>query len=130
MANYIGTARSNYFKVKSKEDFEDLCARLNVEIITRRDRVGFICEEGLPSSIYDEAKDEDVEVDILAEIAPHLQEGEVAVLVESGHEKCRYVVGYAIAVNWKGEVAEVSITDIYKKAQEELGGENITEAEY
>jgi len=135
MANYYAKARSNYFKVKDKEKFEDFCNRLNVEMIEREDQVGFICTldpdcGSLPWSIYDETLDDHVEYDLLQGISEHLQEGEVAVLQEAGHEKFRYVTGVAFAVNWKGEVAYVNINDIYKKAQEELGGEHISVAEY
>jgi len=134
MSNYYGYARSNYFKVKDKEQFKQLCSNLNVEMIEKDDKVGFICSEddcgSLPSSVYDEINEDDVDIDLIDEISNHLVEGEVAVMMESGHEKLCYVTGYAVAVNWKGEEISISLNDIYEKAQKELGGENISRAEY
>ena len=135
MANYYATARSNYFKVKDVEKFKELCTKINVEMIESQGKVGFICTQdpdcgSLPSSIYKEELDDFEEIDLCELVAEHLEEGEVAVMMEAGYEKFRYVTGYAMAVNWKGEVVDVNINDIYKKAQEELGGENISMAEY
>ena len=136
MANYYSYARSNYFKVKDVGKFKEFCAELpGVEVIessAKDGRVGFLgdCECGLPSFAGDWESGEEREIDLEQEIAKHLVEGEVAIMVEAGHEKLRYVVGQAIAVNWKGEVCSVGIENIYKMAQEELGGENVTRAEY
>ena len=134
MANYYGYARSNYFKVKDVDKFREFVSKLpGAEFIEdSAGRVGFLgdMECGLPSFTWDEESQEETEIDLEQEIATHLAEGEVAILMEAGHEKLRYVTGFASAVNWKGETASVSINDIYRMAQEELGGENVTQAEY
>ena len=58
----------------------------------------------------------DTEIDLVAELAQHLPKGEVAVLMEIGAEKLRYLTGIAIAVNYKGRAAVVSLDDVYRKA--------------
>jgi len=134
MANYIATSRSNYFKVKDTEKFEDFCGEIGVEMITQEDLVGFLCNlddcGSLPSSIYNEETDDHDEIDLAQEVAKHLVKGEVAVFMESGHEKFRYVTGSASAVNWKGEEVFFNLEDIYERANKELGGEHVTRAEY
>jgi len=122
MANYIGTARSNYFHVKDTEKFSEFCDRIDVEMISKPDgRVGFLCTQDDTGSLQRWAEDEDgetIDVDLCAELAPHLKDGEVAVMMESGYEKFRYVTGYAMAVNSKGETRQVDLGDIYKLAKE------------
>lgn len=135
MANYYGNSRSNYFKVKDKEKFKNfLDSMYDMEYIEDSEgRVGFLVSgEGgsIPCEIWDENADEYVELDFDRLLAQHLQDGEVAIYQEVGAEKLRYLVGYSIAVNSKGERVAVSINDIYRLAQEELGGENITLCEY
>jgi hypothetical protein len=58
----------------------------------------------------------DTEIDLVAELAQHLPKGEVAVLMEIGAEKLRYLTGIAIAVNYKGRATVVSLDDVYRKA--------------
>ena len=135
MANYYGSSRSNYFKVKDVDKFKDfLNLMYDMEFIDDGNgRVGFLVTgEGgsVPCEIWDKEQDEYVELDFDKLLAQHLQDGEVAIYQEVGAEKLRYLVGYSVAVNSKGETAMVSINDIYKIAQEELGGENITPCEY
>ena len=48
--------------------------------------------------------------------------------MEAGSEKLRYIVGYAEAINSRGERASIGLNDIYKLA-ENLGS-SITVAEY
>jgi len=131
MANYYATARSNYFKVKDTKKFEKFCNKVGVEMVTQNDLVGFICsrsENGsLPSAIYNDGDWEDI--DLCDMIASHLCRGQVAVMMEVGAVKHRYVNGYAVAVNWKGEVKEVSLDMIYDLAKK-LGVKNVTKAEY
>ena len=43
----------------------------------------------------------------------------VAVLQEVGHEKLRYLVGVALAVNADGEILKVSLDDLYPRIAEE-----------
>ncbi len=129
MADWYGSARSNYFRVKDVERFRELCSRWNITFIRKTenvngvetehpDLVGFLCEGdsgGLPGYRYEKGEGEDAPEkeyefeDFLHELSGLLAEGEVAVMVEAGAEKLRYVTGYALAVNSKGETESVSL---------------------
>jgi hypothetical protein len=61
-------------------------------------------------------------------LATHLEEGWVAILQEVGAEKLRYITGFTLAVNHKGETESINIGNIYRKA--ESLGTNITRCEY
>ena len=56
----------------------------------------------------------------------------MAVLLEIGAERIRYLYGDAIAVNHKGRVVALSLKDIYRKAAREfrVPENEITRAEY
>ena len=69
------------------------------------------------------------EFDFMEELAPHLADGSIAVVVASGAEKMRYVCGWASAVNNTGKQVYININSIYDLAKKELGGE-ATPAEY
>ena len=62
-------------------------------------------------------RDGDHEIDFYAELAKHLQNGWVAIVMEVGAEKLRYVTGYAVAVNHNGKCCDVSIDRIYQLAR-------------
>ena len=81
----------------------------------------------IPSYRFDD-KDETIEFDLLEELAPHLAKDEVAIIMESGAEKLRYVVGYAGAINYRGERVDISLDAIYNLAKKL--GKNITTCEY
>lgn len=66
---------------------------------------------------------------LLELIARHLVDGEVAVLMEVGFEKMRYLRGVAEAINSKGETRSVNLDDIYDLATEHLGS-NVTYAQW
>lgn len=137
MANYYASARSNYFRVKDRAAFDAAIARLaDLTIVEGRDdnagRVALLCDGGdqggWPGWTMDETGEgEDTEVDVPELVAEHLDEGEVAVFMEAGAEKLRYVCGYATAINSAGERRDVSLDSIYELAKE-LG--NATQATY
>jgi len=137
MANYYATARSNYFKVKNKRAFKADCDKMGVGVWDdRKDgRVGIYPESddegGWPSESWPEDADDAYEFDVCDVISAHLVEGEVAILLEAGAEKLRYVHGHAIAVNSKGETRKVMLNDIYDLAKELTDRpDDITGAEY
>jgi hypothetical protein len=132
--NYCATVRSNYFLVKSTEDFREFCDRWGLEVMeTHTDvgggRVGFTphrCSEG---HITQPADDEDA--DFVKELAKQLERGEVAIFMEAGNEGVRYVIGLATAVNCRGTQTSISLCDIYKKARRlTKTPDNITVCEY
>lgn len=125
MSSWVGTARSNYFRVKNIEAFKAAIAtatagEVNVdESETRMGAVALFSQTEYgdwPSSVYDEKKDEYVDANIEETVIGHLKDGEVAVFKEAGAEKMRYVTGRAVAVNNKGKRVVVDISDIYRLA--------------
>lgn len=133
MADWHGGARSNYFKVKDEETFKtwtrSVCdlgywEKGGLFAIYSEDEFG-----GWPSCRYMDERDEYEDIDLVEELAEHLIDGEVAVLMEAGAEKLRYISGYAVAVNNTGKRISVSLNDIYELACKELGG-NPTDAAY
>ena len=75
------------------------------------------------------SKDGDEHLDLAAEIASYLVDGEVFIVQKIEAEKLRYLGGWAKAVNSAGETLEVSIGDIYALVRERW---NVipTQAEY
>ena len=142
MANYYATCRANYFKVKNIKKFKEFCDVHELHFINGKtrtdkdlqDKVSFYVAGGdgnLPMGystendyIYYENGENFMKV-----LSTHLQDNEVAIIMEAGSEKCRYVNGFAIAVNNKYEVKHISIDQIYDLASE-LGSNPITRAEY
>lgn len=138
MANYAGYARSNYFRVRDTAEFLGWVETLP-GVVARRDdgdqeRFVLLVEDadgsGWPNWRYYEEVEDEEEIDLFAELAEQLAEGEVAVLQEIGAEKLRYLVGYAVAVNHRGETLSVSIDEVYQKVQEAGWGDHVSTATY
>jgi hypothetical protein len=127
VANWYGVGRSNYFRVKDRAEFDRAMDGLEVEVHEHHSDPGLLCVFGndeygaFPSNLIGPS-DEDVEVDVPLLIGQHLAEGSVAIFQEVGNEKRRYVTGWAVAVNSKGETANISLDDIYDAARK-LGTE-------
>ncbi len=136
MANWYGTSRSNYFRIKDEAQFRQWVDTRGISIIqSREDPTLFAVHPGdstgdgsWPS--YD--MDADAEVDFLNELSQHLAKDEVAVLLTAGAEKLRYITGEALAVNYEGKVVDLSLLDIYQKAARafRVPLSSITHAEY
>lgn len=121
MANYVGYARSNEFGVTDLDGLREALAPLSIELIEEKPgRVILLShgEGGWPTSYYDEDLDDMVTVDLTATIAGVLAEGEVAVLMEVGAEKLRYLIGYATAINAAGETRTLGLEGIWPLARE------------
>jgi hypothetical protein len=118
MANWYGSARSNYVRVKDDEAFSAWVATLpGVELVKKEGKFALLVGRdsdtgGWPSFRFG-ANNEDEEIDLAAEIATHLGPGEIFVYCECGAEKLRYLTGWATAVKNTGESLHVSIDDIY-----------------
>jgi hypothetical protein len=131
MANYYESARTNYFAVKDVEAFKKEIAPLGLEVVENKDgKLALLSdlEEGFPYSYYDEEIEDSVEVSWKEIFKQHLQDEEVAILMGAGAEKLRYISGWAVAYNNKGEQKSVSLDDIYELASSL--GKNVTKAEY
>jgi hypothetical protein len=136
MSNFCGTARTNYFRVKDLDKFKEFVSSISCELIiydNDENKVGFYsndCDTGcFPSSIYNEETDDLDDLNIVETVSKHLAEGEIAVFMEAGAEKCRYISGWATAVNDKGERVDISLMDIYDWAEKKFG-KKPTFAEY
>lgn len=142
MANWHGTARSNYFRVRDETGFLRWVDGLPGVTGSRHGEDGGLGErderfclleedgEGWPGCRHDQETGGVRDIDIVDELWPHLADGEVAVLQESGAEKLRYVTGYAVAVNSRGEILKVDIDDIYERVREAGWGDGVTHAAY
>jgi hypothetical protein len=119
MANWYGSARSNYVRVKDRETFMDWAQSLpDVEIVEQEGTFALLATGecgGWPSfrSRDDREDQEDEPIDLAAEIAIHLAPGGVCIFQEVGAVKLRYLSGSALAVNCAGETLQISIDDIY-----------------
>ena len=133
MANFYGSSRTNYFRVKDEAAFEAFAEKYRCQVI--RDvagRVGLLpgdwTDDGTFPS-YD--PDEDEELDFLGMISDHLAEGSIAIIEQVGAEKLRYLSGYAEAIDHEGERVSVNISDIVDKARARFGDKaDITDASY
>jgi len=135
MANYYEQCRSNYVKVKDKEAFRAFLDRFGGAVMMIEDdkgRVGFLAEEGMPSTYMpDNSGTEPDDVDFVEELAAHLANHEVMIVMGTGYEKMRYLVGYAIAINNKKERREIDLAQIYELAKQVTRKpKRITRAEY
>jgi hypothetical protein len=136
MADWNGMARSNYFRVKDEAAFRKWAEYLELAVITDSEgRFGVYSKTddgGFPSQRLSEDAEEMEDLDFPDELAAHLVEGSIAILMTAGHEKDRYVSGYAIALNSEGKRVELVLSDIYTKAAElfQIDISNITQATY
>lgn len=151
MADYQGVGRTNYVRFRPEAD--DLLNLFDIEAYTRpgSDLTCLISATSpVPPDIYipdlgDEELDfldrslrrlgieianlEDLEsICLLDVIGPCLCEGEIVVWMDAGHEKARYVGGYACAIDHTGRILhEISLSDIYRHLP---SGIPVTRAEY
>ena len=139
MANFYGHARSNYFEVKDMDAFEKEMSNLpDLTVIHQGDLVGVMVDNSdsgcFPSWKYNEDGEmdmEDEEIDIVVIVADHLVEGSVAIFMEVGAEKMRYISGWAEAINSKHERKTISLNNIYDEAAGlTTSMKEITRAEY
>jgi hypothetical protein len=142
MADWYGTARSNYFRVKDEAAFRKEAESLGLEVMTSSSDSGLLMvtpnalddKGGWPTWSPDEsdAGVDPLEVDIVGSLSKHLVKGEIVVLMECGAEKLRYLTGHATAFNSNGQRVDLDLGDIYRKAAKgfHVPVENITEAQY
>lgn len=142
MANYEATTRSNYFRVKDAAAFEAWCTKYGVSFWTRQPAATPNVKEyaitadsgdgsGWPSQRWDDNSEDWEDVDFTTELAAHLAPDNIAILLEIGNDKLRYLVGMATAIHPDGRTATVSLADIYDRAQAMFGADvTITEASW
>jgi hypothetical protein len=135
MANYYESSRSNYVRVKARDAFRKFLDRFGgaVEMIEDdKGRLGFLAQEGIPLSCMPEDGGTEAEdVDFIGELAGHLADHEVMIVMGTGYEKMRYLVGFAVAINNKKERREIDLAQIYEMAKQlTKRPQRITRAEY
>jgi len=135
VANYSARTRTNYFRVKDVDALKETLApfgeSLEIEVGEKFPNAIYLAWEGdggWPRYYWDVEAELVVDAWLPQVVAPHVEDEQVAIFLEVGYEKLRYLVGYAVAINNKGETREVGLDDIYELAGE-LGSQ-ITEAEY
>lgn len=133
MSTHVSLARTNHFVVRDLPAFRAAMDPYEVEIVedqSRENRVTVLARDGWPTNGYDEETDEDIEVDLLGLISEHLAPGQVTVVTASGHEKMRYMTGWAGAINSEGERVSLDLDDIYNLAKPLGDGSPILSAAY
>ena len=134
MANYYEKARTNYFKVKDAVAFQkylDLFGGIDLVVQEKTGQYALLFDEevGIPCFYLNE-DDEDIEVDFFDDVASHLTDDSIVVFEAVGNEKMRYLNGYAVALNSKGERVDINISEIYERAKEKFGVKEINTASY
>jgi hypothetical protein len=143
VSNYVAQARTNYFAVKDIEALKTAlrsygiephpwsAAQTGAEFIFDNEKDGSVAlfsygnwpslEEDAVADRLGAEDDEEVpqdHVDLAALVAAHLVDGQVAIFMDIGFEKMRYLGGTAVAVNAADERRVVDLQDIYGLAQE------------
>lgn len=125
MADYHATSRSNYFLVQNAADFEAWADELGLDV-RQLDGTFAIFAEDWPST--DDG-------DFIEQLQMHLlpEPGNIAILMSSGHEKQRYIAGFAHALrhpSFEPNFTMISLSDIYTRCDELFGRQPETECEY
>ena len=131
MANYIETARSNYFKVKDLNKFKEATEHFgSFTIVDGKDgTIAILGDEDFPAAAYDDNGNE-MEKNFSDIVAEHLTDDSVFIAMGSGYEKMRYIAGWAYAVDNSGRHIFINLDDIYTKAKEKFAGKKVTSATY
>jgi hypothetical protein len=117
MSQWIGAARTNFFQVIDEAKFREWAAERELSVETKATGgttlFGIYSETddgGWPTQTWPDSEDDPIEVDMVAELAAHLVEGQVA-------------------VNHTGARATVELSHIYQLAAETFGipGDQITD---
>lgn len=106
MATWCGSSRSNYFTVKDTEAFRVWADQLGIDVwegdglgLSGRFAIAVGDGSGWPSTRYSHDGDD---IDLTAELATDLVDAAVAIIMETGAEKLRYLTGWAQAINSRG----------------------------
>ena len=137
MANYECVSRTNYFHVKDAElfrEFMDTVIADDMHLWEEKDsNSNVVFAFGCEGTIYgfpDENGDSDFDL-FLEKLQEYIANDDAAILIEAGHEKLRYVAGYATIITHTG-MQTVSIAELaLLKAKEMLDNPDFeTKMEY
>lgn len=100
MANYMGMMRTNYFKVKDVEAFNELTNKLsaedNITVEVTDENTCFIgCYS--PIDYIDENNDYNID-EFYNKLSKLIADDDAAIFIEIGHEKLRYLIGLVVIV--------------------------------
>jgi len=125
MANYECWAKSNHFKVKDIEGLRKSLERFSGLMLDHIIDNLYIILPDEDFNVYkytDENYDfEDKRLDPQVDIIPYLEDDEIFITFEVGHEKQRYMCGYAQAFCKDKEPIAISTEDIYALALKSFG---------
>lgn len=127
--DYMGIARTNYFKVRDVDAFRKWAKPYDLKVITSH-------LDPLVFALIIETEDAFIDPDDLEnnnfaiELASHLAPDAVAILIEIGHEDTEYLTGHAMAINATGRRIDLDLNTIYEMAQNAFPQAKITYAEY
>jgi len=128
MANYYATVRTNYFHVKSPDEFKkmlmDVEGEDSVLLFEETDENGQpIFGFGCCGTIYGIPKGEDEETDydfFIEKLQACVADDDAVIILEAGYEKLRYVIATALVVT-SSDTFFVSAEDVaIEKAREML----------
>lgn len=122
MANYCASARTNYFRVRSKGEFltwTHTIPEISVEERDGRFAIFAETEYGWPTERWNSDAGEGTEFDLASELKAHLADGEAAIFMEVGNERLRYLNGFAFAIRSDGERLSLCLDDIYDLVKRE-----------
>lgn len=127
MSKWQGSARTNYVRIKDVGGLEVALAPFEgmVEESAKlgTDELCFVAttdDGGWPGFVHDE-NGQEVGFDFAQVVCPFMEDGEILVAMEAGHEAHRLITGNAVAYNRDGERVAIALDDIYTKAAEAFG---------
>ena len=126
MANWYGSARSNFVRVADLAALKNALAPFDIQVQAHPERPeyvyfsGSLDSGGWPASGLDAGGNE-IDFAPVNHICPHLKKGEVLIMVEVGAEKLGYLTGYAVALTTDGRTVALDIRDIYDLALRRFG---------
>lgn len=141
MANWYGTARSNYVRFNDLDALKNSLAPFGSISISegKPNRYCLLVTDpsddgGWPSCAYDE-NDNEVIFDPIKHICPFLHKDDILIMMQAGAEKLRYITGYATAYDHEGKHISIVLDDIYTIAKKKWNRpgkkpKNITTATY
>ncbi len=129
MADLLGMARTNYFRVTNEERYQELFKHLvangEVEDFTKEQDGVIYHGFGAYASIDYQVKEDELDFNyFLEELQKILPEDEAFVYQESGHEKLRYGDGCAIVLTSKDVRGECLSSWVEETITELLGKDN------
>ena len=134
MANYLATARTNYFRVTNEEKYQELFSKLvsedEIEDFTEvKDGITYHGFGAYAPIEYFDNDEYDFDM-FIEELQKILPEDEAFMYFEVGSEKIRYLVGYACVVT-HNEIKEMNLDSWAKNTAKNLLGEDFkTKTEY